>query len=323
VARGWTVTSAELAAHLSNYLALRRATGFAMRVEERLLLDFMAFLEQAERRAPGAQSAVDWATSASATCGPGGRSRRLTVVRGFLLYLSSFDPQIHVPERGLLRGTIRAKPHIFSGFEIQSLLRAARSLGPQGSLRPHTYEALIGLLLSTGLRAGEAIRLRDQDVVLQAEAPAHLQVLRTKFRKSRLVPLHPSTAEALHHYRRQRARLGKDAGADAFFISQRGTALRYRTASGVFVELAREVGLRGPAGTRGPSLHSLRHTFAVHRLVAWYREGRDVYGCLPNLAVYLGHLRLAETYWYLTATPDLLCTAAARFAAYAQHAEAS
>jgi integrase len=188
-------------------------------------------------------------------------------------------------------------------------------------LRPHTYETLIGLLLSTGLRAGEAIRLRDQDIVLEAEAPAHLRVLRTKFRKSRLVPLHPSTAEVLRHYRQQRARLGVQGKSDAFFISQRGTALRYRTVSGVFVELAREVRLRGPVGTRGPSLHSLRHTFAVHRLLAWYRDGRDVHDCLPNLAVYLGHMKPEETYWYLTATPDLLRAAAARFAAYAQHAE--
>jgi len=317
------MTSAELPARLDDYLLLRRATGFAMQAEERLLLDFVAFVEQADKRAPGARSAVDWVLSTAATCSPGWQSRRLSVVRGFLLYMSAFDPKIDVPERGLFPRAVRPKAHIYSEMEIQSLLSAARSLGPLGSLRPHTFVTLIGLLVSTGLRAGEAIRLRDEDVVLDAESTPRLYVLDTKFRKSRVVPLHPSTAEALSAYRHQRLRLGRQARSDSFFISQRGTAFRYRTVSGAFVHLAREVGLRGPAGTRGPSLHSLRHTFAVNRLLAWYRAGRDVQDCLPNLAVYLGHLKPEETYWYLTATPELLRTAATRFASYAHHGEAT
>lgn len=234
--------------------------------------------------------------------------------------LEFLEPEIQVPERGLLRGSVRPKPHIYSEREIQTLLTAAKSLKPENSLRPHTIETLIGLLVSTGLRAGEAIRLRDEDVVTDREPP-RIYVLQTKFRKSRIVPVHPSTAKALRRYRQRRGSLSRRGAFNPFFVSLRGTALARRTISGIFLGLARKVGLHGPTGTRGPSLHSLRHTFAVNRLLAWYRSGRDVQSYIPNLAVYLGHVRPEETYWYLTATPELLRAAADLFETFARPEE--
>ena len=194
-------------------------------------------------------------------------------------------------------------------------MEAARSLGPRGALRPHTVATVIGLLASCGLRAGEAIRLDIDDVDLVSDLPC-LQIRRTKFRKSRLVPLHPTTAAALRAYAEQRRVLGYDGLSSAFFVSERGARLHYRVLARTFVQLARRLGLRGPVGTRGVSLHRLCHSFGVSRLAAWAQQGVVVRDQLPALAVYPGHVNPQNTYRYLTATPPVLEPAAARFEAF-------
>lgn len=310
------MSAGELRGRLAPYLALRRALGSAMRPEEPLLRDFIAFVEARGSEAPvHAHMAVDWATSTAARCGLGGQTRRLSVARAFLAYLRAGDPTVDVPPPGVLRKPPRPKPHIFSAAEIAALIAAARALGSGDALRPHTLATLIGLLASTGLRPGEAVRLRVADVALETDPP-QLTIRLTKFRKSRLVPLHPTTAAALRDYAAHRTRLGYDRLCDHFFVSEQGTPLNYHVTARTFVALARRLHLRGPIGTRGASLHHLRHTFAVERLVAWYREGVDVRAHLPALAVYLGHARPDDTYWYLTATPQLLDGAAERFRRY-------
>ena len=182
------------------------------------------------------------------------------------------EPGIDVPGAGLVRTSKRPTPRILDPNEIVALMEAARSLGPRGALRPHTVATVIGLLASCGLRAGEAIRLDIDDVDLVGDPPC-LQIRRTKFRKSRLVPLHPTTAAALRTYTEQRRVLGYDGLSSAFFVSERGARLHYRALARTFVQLARRLGLRGPVGTRGVSLHKLRHSFAVSRLTAWARQG--------------------------------------------------
>ena len=293
---------------LEHYLALRRALGFAMRAEERLLWSFVACLAAAGKTGPlRAHQALDWACATG--CGPVGQARRLSVARGFLAYLHAADPTVEVPGSGLLGRAVRPQPHLFSAAEIAALLRMARALGPRGSLRPHTVATLIGLLVSTGLRTGEALRLRQADVALTAHPP-RLFVRETKFRKSRIVPLHPTTAAALRAYAAHPLRRAVARPDDPFFVSARGTPLNYQVTARTFVALARHLGLRGPVGERGPSLHALRHTFAVRRLLAWMRAGADVHARLPELAVYLGHVCPEDTYWYLTATPAVLRSAA-------------
>lgn len=310
------MTAAELHDRLERYLALRRAVGFQMRAEERLLRDFLAFVEARGSTDPlRAQAAVDWACSTAARCGPGGQARRLGVARGFLSHLRAAVPETEVPGPGLLACGKRPLPYIYSEAEIQALMAAARQLGPRGSLRPHTVASLIGLLASSGLRAGEAMRLRLTHVDLEAD-PARLQVLETKFRKSRLVPIHPSTADALRAYAQERHRLGYDGLCDFYFVSERASPVNYRVTARTFVALTRRLGIRGPHGHHGAGLHALRHTFAVRRMAAWYREGVDVHARLPELSVYLGHARPSNTYWYLTATPELLGAAADRFETY-------
>jgi integrase len=317
------MNSSELHDRLERYLALRRAVGFQMHAEERLLRDFLAFVEARGSTGPlRAQAAVDWACSTAERCGPGGQARRLGVARGFLSHLRATVPETEVPGPGLLVGGKRRLPHIYSEAEIRALIAAARQLGPRGSLRPHTVATLIGLMASSGLRAGEAMHLRLADVDLEAD-PARLIVLETKFRKSRLVPIHPSTADALRAYAQERHRLGYDGRSDFFFVSERGGPLNYRVTARTFVALARRLGIRGPHGHHGASLHALRHYFAVRRVTAWYREGVDVDARMHELSTYLGHAELSNTYWYLTATPELLGAAADRFETYASARGAS
>jgi integrase/recombinase XerD len=309
------MTATELRARLDSYLALRRALGFAMRPDERLLRSFIACLEQRGLDGPlRAQSALEWATGIRS--GPGHQAHRLTVARGFLTHLRALDPQVEVPGPGLLGRATRPVPHLYTATDIAALLGAARALGPQDSLRPHTMATLIGLLASCGLRAREALRLRLTDVDLDAQPP-RLLIRQTKFRKSRIVPLHATTAAGLRDYAAHRKILGYDDRCDTFFVSHGGAPLTYRAASWTFAGLARRLGLRGPVGVRGVSLRHLRHTFAVERLAAWSRAGADVRARLPELSVYLGHTKPQNTYWYLTATPPLLEPAAARFDAYA------
>ena len=298
--------------HLQSYVALRRAIGFTMQREARFLQDFVEHLERHGHDAPVAQVAVEWATASTESQ----HARRLSIVRGFLTMVRAAEPDVDVPDTGLVRTSRRPTPRILEPHEIVALMEAARSLGPCDALRPHTVATVIGLLASCGLRASEAIRLDIDDVDLVG-APACLQIQLTKFRKSRLVPLHPTTAAALQAYAKQRRVLGYDGVGSAFFVSEHGTRLNYHVLARTFVHLARRLGLRGPVGTRGVSLHQLRHSFAVGRLAAWAQQGVVVRDRLPALAVYLGHLHPKGTYWYLTATPPVLEPAAARFEAFA------
>ena len=297
--------------HLQTYVALRRAIGFTMRPEARLLQDFVEHLERRGHGAPVAQVAVEWASASAESQ----HARRLSIVRGFLTMVRAAEPDVDVPGAGLVRTSKRPTPRILEPHEILALMEAARSLGPRDTLRPHTVATVIGLLASCGLRASEAIRLDVDHVDLADDLPC-LQIQRTKFRKSRLVPLHPTTAAALRTYAQQRRALGYDGLCSAFFVSERGDKLNYHVLARTFVQLARRLGLRGPVGTRGVSLHKLRHSFAVARLAAWAGQGVAVRDRLPALAVYLGHVHPKDTYWYLTATPPVLEPAAARFEAF-------
>ena len=297
--------------YLQTYVALRRAVGFTMRPEAQLLQDFVEHLERRGHDVPVAQVAVEWASASTESQ----HVRRLSIVRGFLRMVRAAEPGIDVPGPGLVRTSKRPTPRILDPNEIVALMEAARSLGPHGALRPHTVATVIGLLASCGLRASEAIRLDIDDVELFGDVPC-LQIRRTKFRKSRLVPFHPTTAAALRTYAEQRRVLGYDGLSSAFFVSERGSRLHYHALARTFVQLARRLGLRGPVGTRGVSLHKLRHSFAVSRLAAWAQQGVVVRDRLPVLAVYLGHVNPQNTYWYLTATPPVLEPAVARFEAF-------
>jgi integrase/recombinase XerD len=295
--------------------------GYAMRAERTLLADFVKFLvHRGEINPIRAQAALDWASQSAHKRGSSGTASRLVMARRFLLHLRASYPETEIPAHGLVAAARRPTPFLFTDNQIEQLVAAARTSGPRGSLRPYTLSTFLGLLASTGLRVGEAVRLTVTDVRLSV-APARLLIRETKFGKSRWVPLHSSTADRLAEYFAKRKELSYDGVAEAFFISERGGPLRVSGLDRWFGKLVLQEGLWPDRGKRWPSLRSFRHTFAVGRLRAWYEEGADVSALVPQLAVYLGHVCPQETYWYLTATPELLGEAAKRFALYISRGE--
>lgn len=308
---------ADLLLQVECYVGLRRALGYTVHSEEKLLKDFVHSLESRNAHAPiRAQMAVDWACAPAPHRGLAGQTSRLKVVRGFLTHVRATVPETEVPGPGILAPIRRPMPYLYSAAEIEALLTEASRLGPKASLRPHTWVTLIGLLASCGLRIGEAIRLKVNDVRLGVAQP-HLSVVEGKFRKSRLVPLHASCVEKMAAYARQREEFRYDGLTDAFFVAERGGHLTYRACQETFAGLIRRTGIRSQARGGRPVLHALRHSFTVGRMVEWHRAGLSVKELLPHLSVYLGHVQPAHTYWYLTATPELLSMAADRFQQFA------
>ena len=299
------------------YLALRAALGFQVQATRLLLQDFLRYVEtQAVTFPLRAQVAIDWACDQAVPRGAATQVQRLSILRGFLAFLRASEPATEIPDHRLLATPKRPTPFLFTPTQITQLLREVAQMKPAQSLRPHAWCALLGLLASTGLRVGEVCRLQMSDLQL-ATPPAYLQVLATKFRKSRLVPLHPSTVIALQAYLERRKMLGYTALSEAVFITEGGKPFQPRTLWRTFKRLTKRSGIVALAANRQPTLHSLRHTFAVQRLCEWYRAGLDVQSLVPQLSVYLGQVRPQESYWYLTATPELLGAAALRFAQYA------
>ena len=299
----------DLLLQVESYIRLRRALGHVIASEEKELKNFIYFFSEQGGSGPiRAQIAVDWACLPSPKRGPDGQFRRLKIVRSFLSHLRAAIPETEVPGSGLLLRPPRPTPYIYSQQEIERLIEAASLLGPPGSLRPHTFATIIGLIASAGLRAGEALRLTVQSVRLDAE-PAYLEILKTKFRKSRLVPLHSTTAEKLRIYALERNRLGYDGRTDAFFVSEQSGFLSYSSLLRGFSQLRQAAQISCDNQRGNPCIQALRHTFAVGRLLEWYRSGLKVKDLLPHLSIYMGHVNPAHTYWYLTATPELLAVA--------------
>lgn len=294
---------------VEEYLAVRRALGFKLRLTAGMLRDFAAYLAQARASHVTTELAVRWAQQPAAAQ-PAQWANRLGVVRRFAQYLSASAPRTEIPPAGLLPFRYRRpQPYLYSDAEVRRLLRAARRIPSRTGLRAATYATLIGLLAVTGLRISEALGLDERDV---DRADGVLTIRRTKFGKSRLVPLHPSTTRALRRYVRVRDRLHPLRATDSFFLGERGRRLTEWTARWTFNKLSRETGVRGPTDRRGPRLHDFRHRLAVKTLVGWYRQGVDVERRLPVLSTYLGHGHVTDTYWYLTAVPELLRLAADR-----------
>jgi integrase/recombinase XerD len=307
----------ELDGGLETYLAVRSALGYRDYFLRSLLQDFVRYVLGRHDDGPiRARTAFDWACATSSRNGTSRLAYRLSAARGLLTHLRASYPDTEVPETGLLKKSPRRNAYLFSNEQIADLLKMACALGPAGSLRPHTYETILGLLACTGMRVGEAIRLKTGDVDLDSRPP-RLEIRESKFRKSRLVPLHPTTADKLRRYAQLRARMGYDGLPHAYFVSEQRQHLCYGTLRSWFARATWDLGIRPADGQRAPTLHALRHHFAVERLTLWCQQGASARDLAPNLSVYLGHASPAESYWYLTATPELLMTAGDSFQSYA------
>jgi len=308
------MTSPSLYAPVADYLALRREMGYELRSQGLLLLDFARFADRQGHVGPiTVDLARRWAMSTRASESRAA-ARRLSVVRQFARHRLAFDAATQVPPVGLLgpETAARRQPHVYSDEEIALLLRAAALLRPRGGLRPRTYVAFFSLLASTGLRLCEARLLPCRDVDL---AEGLLVVREGKFRKSRVVPLHPTSTAALARYATCRDRTAPRS--EFFFRTDRAPALGYFGIERTFATLRRRLGWTRRGGARQPRIHDLRHTFAVRRLLRWYEEGADVDRKVHALATYLGHAGVAGTYWYLTAVPELMAVTSRRFDQFA------
>ena len=299
----------ELQQALQEYLAVRRACGFELRADGILLPDFVRFAQKQGACFITIDLAVRWAKQ-PAHAQPAQWANRLGMVRRFATYRSVADPRTQIPPEGLLPYSYRRKaPYVYSDQDIDGLLQEAQRLPSKTGLRAATYTTYLGLLTVTGLRMSEAIQLDCEDVDLHQGL---LRIRRTKFGKSRLVPLHASTQQVLHTYQEKRRQIYPHPKTPSFFLSEQGRRLCASTVRPTFADLSRRAGLRGPEDRHGPRLHDLRHRFAIQTILRWYRAGADVQKELPKLATYLGHTHVYHTYWYITAVPELLQYASLR-----------
>lgn len=306
-----------LQTRIDDYLAERRRLGFQLRSRDSLLASFARFVADQHHQGPlTVELMTDWVRQGKGGHGtPATWAVRLARLRHFARYLRQFEPETEVPDERIFGPEPgRVAPHIYHEDEIVELLEATRKLGPKGSLRPATFETLFGLMASTGLRVSEAIHLRDADVDLKRRM---LTIRQTKFAKSRLLPVHPSTVAALARYRRQRVRQVPTTEGMPFLISSRGKrlgeALGERQVHRVFNALRDSLGWVNRGAHAAPRLHDLRHTFAVRRLTLWHAEGAEVDQMMLALSTYLGHAEISYTYWYLTAVPELMAIAGGKF----------
>ncbi len=290
---------------LNDYLRIRRSLGFRLREPETSLRNFVAFLQAEGASFISRELALRWATQ-PAKVQPATWAWRLGMVRRFASWYSATEPRTEIPPAGILPHRYRRKPpHIYSDEEIQRLLhRTQQLLSPKG-LRARTYTTLFDLLVATGMRINEAVSLDRPDVDLDLGI---LYIRRTKFGKSRYVPVHLSTVDALKEYVEVRDRTFPTTTTPAFFISERGRRITEWMARYTFAKLSQQIGLRVSAKGHGygPRLHDMRHRFAACTLIRWYRAGLDVERELPKLSTYLGHVHVNDTYWYLEAVPELL-----------------
>jgi integrase len=294
---------------LADYLEVRRALGFKLDRAEKLLGQFVSYLEVQHADVVTVDHALAWATLPARSSW--WHAMRLSAVRRFAVYLHNLDQRTQVPPPGLIAyRKHRATPYLYSDAEIHALVQAAGRLSSRISAA--TYPVLIGLLVATGMRFGEAIALDVGDFDPETGV---LTVRDGKFGKSRLLPLHPSTATALRAYLQQRGRLLRAqrlADSGALLISNAGTRLDHSRAQRTWRTLRTAAGLAPRSGNCRPRIHDLRHGFAVSTLLGWYRHGQDVPALLPRLSTYLGHADPKHTFWYMSAAPELLALAGQR-----------
>jgi integrase len=291
---------------LKRYLRMRRGFGYRYNNEERYLDGFVDFMEAAQATIVTRKLAMAWITQAQRTSWP----QRLSAVRGFARHLSNIEPRTEVLPAGIFRSPKRARPYIYTDEEIERLLEGVLNWGHASSVNRWTYHCLFGLLAATGMRVGEAMSLKRAEVDLEAGI---VTLHDTKLGKDRLVPLHPTTTQALIAYAARRDDRPACRKSAWFFVLQHGARLRHQYAHRVFTAVLRRIGLRDPERqSPGPRIHDLRHRFAVNAILRWYRAGEDVERLLPTLSTYLGHGKTRDTYWYLSACPELMEQAALR-----------
>jgi integrase/recombinase XerC len=299
------------------YLDERRRLGFDLCIAGRQLMQFARYADARGHRGPlTLDLQLDWARASGRASGRITCARRLELIRPFAKYYRQFEPHTAVPDPMTFgRPHRRLTPHIYTDGEICDLLTEAGRLRPCQGLRPATYQTLFGLIAATGIRLSEGLHLRDTDVDLRGGA---LTVRQTKFKKSRRLPLHPSTVNALSNYRYLRDRALAPQPHLPFFVSHAGGALSSSTVHSVFDQLRTRLRWVARGGHPYPRIHDLRHTFAVRRVQLWHESGVTMDHGMIMLCTYLGHAKISDTYWYLSGVPELLAVVGTAFERFVQ-----
>lgn len=281
---------------VDSYLCIRRAAGFELGVPEYLLRSFARYADERGQSHIFAQSVIDWSSQAPSL---NQRANRLDTVIRFARHMHVEDDRHEIPKKGIFGRKTRKTPYIFTPIEVNNLLQAAIELRPVNSIRPHVYSTLIALLISTGMRISEALALTFSDIT-----PEGIIIRDTKFKKSRLVPLHQTAQLKLQEYLDRRQKVVIDS--PHIFISIYGTTLVRSSVQWTFRQLLKTIKLDSPPCGRRPRIHDLRHTFACRALQSC-PEGRNNVGRhMVALSTYLGHSHISDTYWYLESTPELM-----------------
>lgn len=288
---------------LEDYLSMREYFGFSIRIYRSNLQRFMDFMQDKRASHITAKLAVEWA-SGGEMAHPIAAINKMSMLRGFAKYLHAIDTRHEVPGAHLLPFTHRRKrQHIYTRQELSRLMAEAERLPSTNGMRGQTYATLLGLLWVSGMRISEALNLNREDVDLDN---AVLFVHKAKLEKSRVLPIHSTTADALRKYAVRRDTAFPKAQTTAFFLTGYGKRPERAMAEITFAEISRKTGLRTITDRTGPRLHDFRHTFVVNALVSLYRKKVDVDWHLHPLAVYLGHIGPSSLYWYLSAIPELM-----------------
>jgi len=297
-----------LSTGIEEYIELRKSYGLKFDTAGAILRKFGRFCDEHKRRTVTVATVLDWvqtyqkSTSVSI-------SRRIQIVRGFASYWKSFDPKTEIPPREICREySRRSKPHIYSLAEIRNILKACRAFGAEpgqsNPIRSQTFHTMFGLIATTGLRRSEAIKLKRTHVDLKKGT---MLIEMTKFRKSRLIPIHKTTLARLRRYAHYRDRVIKEPRCDNFFVMNRGQAADGDSIFYAFVHACQKAGLRPTTfGAGFPRIHDLRHSFVVRVILRWLSEKRNIHSMMPALSTYVGHAEPSDTYWYLTGVPELM-----------------
>lgn len=319
-------TAIALREHIEDYLDERRRLGFLAHGQARYLRSFDRYAQEVGSSGPPTiEIMAEWARRDSrGSNDPLTWARRLSSLRPFFRWFQQFEPRTEVPDDSVFgRVPGRLTPHIYTEQEIVDLLAAARQLGAKPGLRGRIYETLFGLIACAGLRVSEALLLRNVDVDLKH---GMLTIHQTKFGKSRQLPVHRSTVRALRRYRSELGISGCLSDDDApFFVGtrgqRRGMPLGERQVHRVFVQLREHLGWQNRGAHHAPRIHDLRHSFVVHRILQWQKDGVDVDQAMLSLSTYVGHALVTHTYWYLSAIPELMSLAATSFESFYSRAE--
>ena len=292
-----------------DYLSLRRAVGYRLEREGSWLPDFVSFLERSGSEFITTKLALEWATR-SPRASTESKAKCLAMVRGLAKYVRADDPRTEIPAADLLpRHNYRNTPYVYSQSEVEELIRACGKLN--SLLMRHTYATLVGLLAVTGMRLGEAINLDRSDIDDDEQV---ITICKGKLGKSRELPVHATTIQALRDYSKKRDRVFGHPKTASFFLSQTGNRLLPQNVWKTFDTIRCATGLQSRRPK--PRIHDLRHTFVVRTLMRWYAEEGDVGRRLAQLSTYMGHVNPSSTYWYLTGTPDLMALAVKRLEKY-------